>query len=108
MVSAAKSRGRGRRPRFGDAVVPKSITFKPQTLERLTRLATVESNGNLSECVNELLEEALASREAEAAIDSLANLIGVEVGEEDVQRASAWLLRTARRIAEKRAAPAQA
>lgn len=95
--------GRGRRARYGDAVVPKSITFKRKTLQRLTDLAQAESRGNLSECVNDLVEEALASRAAEAAIDAMATAAGVHITETDVQRATEWLLQIRHRVDERRA-----
>ena len=93
---------RGRRPRYGDAVIPKNITFKRQILERLAELAKIQSQGNLSACVNDLLEEAFVNRDAEAALDAIAERSGVQVTEEDVQGATAWLLDVRQRVAAKR------
>ena len=94
---------RGRRPRYGDSVIPKNITFKRQILERLAEMANSQSQGNLSACVNDLLEEALMTRDAEAALDVIAERSGVQVTEEDVQRATIWLLDLRQRVAAKRA-----
>ena len=107
-IEARERNTRGRRARFGKRVVPKSITFNPQTLERVTDLAASESDGNLSECVNALVEEALASRDASDAFDAMAKLLGVEITEAGVQRATEWLLETRRRIEARRAAPSEA
>ena len=89
-------------------MVPKSITFKRQTLERLTDLAASESDGNLSECVNGLVEEALASRDSGAAIDAMADLLGVEMTEAGIQRAMEWLLQTRSRVEARRAESSKA
>jgi len=94
---------RGRRPRHGAPVVAKSVTFNPEVLERLSRLADRETRGNVSECANQLIEEALDTHEALAAIDDMAAAMKVELTEELAQRATAWLLETQQRIARKRA-----
>lgn len=94
---------RGRRPRHGAPVVAKSVTFDPEVLERLSRFAERETQGNVSECVNQLIEEALDTHEALAAIDDMAAAMKVELTEELAQRATAWLLETQQRIARKRA-----
>ena len=85
-------------------MVAKSITFDPHTLERLTALAGREYHGNVSACVNDIVEHELKFTDRERAAEELAEMMGDKpLTNADLGRIDKWLIETAERVARKKA-----